>query len=364
MPEDRRIESACSLAGAGAPALLAGLLADLVLVLHAGFILFVMFGALLQLRWPRAPLVHLPMLAWGVAIELIGWTCPLTPLEKTLRHAAGEGGYTGGFIEHYLLPLIYPPGLTSGVQLVLGLGLLALNAVLYSVVWIYRRRALAVSPRRDDPAARRRRPEEDALRAHDRIRPLRPEEWSPAVRDLLGGTHERVARLEGDQAHEDGDASGTLNILRTIAHHEALLGPFLGFAGALALEGALSRRDSELLALRAAWNCRSPFEWGHHVIFARAAGLDDAQIERIALAPDHADWSDSDRLLLRAADELHAGQDLSEATWAALRAERSDAELVELPFVVGQYTMLSMVANATGVPLEAGLEPMPQPQPD
>jgi alkylhydroperoxidase family enzyme len=190
----------------------------------------------------------------------------------------------------------------------------------------------------------------------DRIRPTSPADWSDPVRALLGGTTDRVAALEGDA--EEG-SSGTLNILRTLAHHEDLLGPFLAFAATLALKGTLSRRVSELLALRAAWNCQSAFEWGHHVVYARAAGLSEDEIAAIAVGPGDSCWSEQDRALLSAADELHARQDLQDATWAVLRPHLSDAQLVELPFVVGNYTMLSMVANATGVPLEAGLPPLP-----
>ena len=190
-----------------------------------------------------------------------------------------------------------------------------------------------------------------------RIRPLPADEWSPAVRDLLGGTHDRVAKLTGEGAHREPE---TLNILRTIAHHPTLLGPFLGFAAALAQQGELSRRDSELLALRAAWNCQSDFEWGHHVAFARAAGLGDEEIRRVPLGPEAPGWSEADRALLRAADQLHATQQIDDDTWAALAGGRSEAQLVEIPFVVGQYTMLSMVANATGVELEERFDPLPQ----
>lgn len=110
-------------------------LADLVLVAHLGFILFVMAGALLALRWPRAAWVHLPAAAWGVAIELFGWTCPLTPLENWLRAAAGAQTYPGGFVEQYVLPVVYPPGLTRTVQTALGGIVLATNLVLYSLAW-------------------------------------------------------------------------------------------------------------------------------------------------------------------------------------------------------------------------------------
>ena len=195
----------------------------------------------------------------------------------------------------------------------------------------------------------------------ERLTPLPRSQWSPETRKLLDSLSSSMEEIEGEHASDDPDedASGTVNIVRTIAHHSGLLGPFLGFAGALALAGVLSRRISELLALRAIWNCQSAFEWGHHVVFARAAGLTDEEIQRIPFGPDHAEWSEDDRLLLRAADELHARQDLTQETWLALRKSYSDAQLVELPFVVGEYTMLSMVAGATGVPVEAGLEPLP-----
>lgn len=110
-------------------------LADLVVVVHFGFIVFALLGALLALRWPGVLWVHAPAAIWAVAIELVGWICPLTPLENSLRGAEGAAGYPGGFIEHYLLPVIYPPGLTREVQITLGLGLLAINALVYRAVW-------------------------------------------------------------------------------------------------------------------------------------------------------------------------------------------------------------------------------------
>lgn len=110
-------------------------LADLVVLVHFGFILFALLGALLALRRPRVLWVHAPAAIWAVAIELEGWICPLTPLENQLRSAGGAAGYPGGFIEHHMLPVIYPPGLTREVQVVLGLALLAINALVYRAVW-------------------------------------------------------------------------------------------------------------------------------------------------------------------------------------------------------------------------------------
>ena len=116
------------------------LAADAVLLLHLGFILFVLLGGLLALRWRWAPLLHLPAAAWGVYVELSGGLCPLTPLENRLRSAAGEAGYTGGFIEHYLLALIYPAGLTHEIQYVLAAIVVGVNGLAYAWVWRRRRR--------------------------------------------------------------------------------------------------------------------------------------------------------------------------------------------------------------------------------
>ena len=110
-------------------------LADLVLVLHLAFIVFVVAGGLLALRWRWAPLVHLPAALWGVLVQVSGRLCPLTPLENALRSAAGEAGYAGGFIEHYLVPTIYPVALTPQVGLLLASLVVLANALAYSIVW-------------------------------------------------------------------------------------------------------------------------------------------------------------------------------------------------------------------------------------
>ena len=111
-----------------------GLLADGVLVLHGLFIAWAALGALAVWRWPRLLVLHLPALAWGVWIEISGGICPLTPLENSLRRAAGQSGYSGGFIDHYLGGLIYPAGLTREAQWVVAGVLLAINVVLYGVM--------------------------------------------------------------------------------------------------------------------------------------------------------------------------------------------------------------------------------------
>lgn len=111
------------------------LLADLTLALHATFILFVVLGAFLVFWRPRASWFHIPCALWGALIEFKGWICPLTYLENDLRARAGAGGYRGGYIDHYLMPLVYPDGLTSDVQVTLGVAVLVINLVIYSMVW-------------------------------------------------------------------------------------------------------------------------------------------------------------------------------------------------------------------------------------
>jgi len=114
------------------------LLADAVLLAHAVFVAFVVLGGLLALRWPRVSWIHLPVAAWGAGIEFSGGICPLTPLENHWRRLAGEQGYSGGFVEHYVFAILYPDGLTREVQVGLGLVVLAVNAAVYA--WAWRRR--------------------------------------------------------------------------------------------------------------------------------------------------------------------------------------------------------------------------------
>jgi hypothetical protein len=105
--------------------------ATAVALFHLAFILFVLFGGLLVLRWPRLMWVHLPAAAWGMLIEFGGWYCPLTAWENHFLRAAGRAGYAGGFVNHYIMPLIYPPGLTRGMEIAIGVLVLAINAGVY-----------------------------------------------------------------------------------------------------------------------------------------------------------------------------------------------------------------------------------------
>ena len=115
-----------------------GALADLVVALHFGFVLFVVLGGLLVLRWRWVGLVHLPAAVWGAWIEFSGRICPLTPLENEYRRLGGQAGYTGGFIDHYILPVLYPHALTRDIQVALGVVVVALNVGLYLRAFVRR----------------------------------------------------------------------------------------------------------------------------------------------------------------------------------------------------------------------------------
>ena len=115
-------------------------IADVVVVVHLGFVAFVVLGGFAAIRWPRIAWAHLPCAAWGALISFAGWICPLTPLEHRLRVAADPGAYSGGFVEHYLLPLLYPGTMTRAVQIALGVAVLVVNAAAYAIVVRRRRR--------------------------------------------------------------------------------------------------------------------------------------------------------------------------------------------------------------------------------
>jgi hypothetical protein len=129
----------------------AHVLAQVVLFAHAAFVAFVAAGGLAVVRWPRLAWLHVPAVAWGAGISFAGAVCPLTPLENELRALAGEGGYAGGFVEHYLLAFVYPEGLTRAAQVGLGVAALAVNALAYAWAFRVRRRrpdARGLAPRR------------------------------------------------------------------------------------------------------------------------------------------------------------------------------------------------------------------------
>lgn len=122
--------------------------ADLTAILHFVFVLFVVFGGLLVIRRMKAAWAHVPVAVWGALVEFTGLICPLTPLENRLRRAGGEAGYSGGFVEHYLIPLIYPAGLTREIQVLLGVALLLFNISIYGFIIVRWRRKGRAAPSR------------------------------------------------------------------------------------------------------------------------------------------------------------------------------------------------------------------------
>jgi hypothetical protein len=120
------------------------MVADAVVAVHLAFVLFVMLGGLLAIRWPWIMWLHVPAALWGVFIEFAGWICPLTPLENYLRQQSGAAGYRGDFIAHYILPVLYPIGLTRRSQVALGLLALIVNAGVYTFIFLRHRRLPAV----------------------------------------------------------------------------------------------------------------------------------------------------------------------------------------------------------------------------
>jgi Protein of Unknown function (DUF2784) len=120
------------------------LFADLIVLAHAAFILFAVLGGLLVVRWWRIVWIHLTAVIWAVLVEFFGWVCPLTPLENWLRQRGGQADYSSDFVAHYILPLLYPEGLTRGVQIGLGVFVILINAAIYT--WIFRATRTAQNP--------------------------------------------------------------------------------------------------------------------------------------------------------------------------------------------------------------------------
>lgn len=140
-----------------------------------------------------------------------------------------------------------------------------------------------------------------------------------------------------------------LNIFRTLAHHPKLMKRWLVFGNHVLARSTLAPRERELAILRIGWLCRAGYEWGQHVVIARQSGVSDAEIERVADGPDAPGWSDADRALLRAVDELRADAFITDATWAALARHFTTEQVLDLIFAVGQYQLVSMALNSLGV---------------
>ena len=174
-----------------------------------------------------------------------------------------------------------------------------------------------------------------------RITPRPQEDWDDDVRAVVERT-----RRPGDEPY---------NIFTTIARHPRMLKNWWVFGAAVLSKGELSPRDREILILRTGWNCNAEYEWAQHVPVGRSAGLTDEEITRITEGPDASGWDPFDATLVRAADELHRDYCISDRTWVELAARYSTEQLIEVPMVVGQYTLVSMTLNSLGVQLDEGL---------
>jgi alkylhydroperoxidase family enzyme len=170
-------------------------------------------------------------------------------------------------------------------------------------------------------------------------------EWDDSIRELIAA-----------RADERGAIP---NIFTTLARHPQLFRRWIAFGGVLLMRGTLPPRDRELLILRCAWNCRSGYEWGQHVVIGRAAGLSDDEIARVPSGADADGWDGFEQVLLSAADQLHAHAYIFEETWSALADRYDERQLIELTMLVGQYHMVAFTLNSLGVERDPGIAGLP-----
>lgn len=170
--------------------------------------------------------------------------------------------------------------------------------------------------------------------ATPRLAPLSDAELDPETRERFG-------------------SGPILNIFRTLAHHPKLMKRWLVFGNHVLAHSTLPPRERELAILRIGLLCRAGYEWGQHVVIARQSGVSDGEIERLADGPDAPGWSEAERALLRAVDELRADAFVSDPTWAALARHFSKEQILDLVFAVGQYQLVSMALNTLGVQPES-----------
>ena len=179
-----------------------------------------------------------------------------------------------------------------------------------------------------------------------RIQPLPVSEWTDAHKLALG------SMAQGDR---------TIDVFKTCLRNLELCRNWMPFTQyVLGTTNTVPRRERELAILRTSWDCNADYDWAHHVPAAQRAGLSDDEILRISKGPSAPGWSAFDATLLRATDELHRDQRISEATWKALAERYNDQQLMDFVFTVGQYTMVSMFLNSADVQLEPGLKGLPR----
>ena len=178
--------------------------------------------------------------------------------------------------------------------------------------------------------------------ASPRIAPRPEADWDEPTRELIGLT-------------TSGMFGSPLNIFTTLAHNPKLFRQWMKFGTAVLIQGKLPPREREIAVLRVGWLCESEYEFGQHVVIGRAAGLSDDEIRAIAAGPDDPSWSEGDRTILRATDELHDDYRIGDATWAAMSDRFGPDELIEFVMLVGQYHLVSMTLRTLGVELDEGV---------
>ena len=174
-----------------------------------------------------------------------------------------------------------------------------------------------------------------------RLEPIQPEDWTDEIKKTLQPNVEK----------------GTVfNIFKTLSHHPDLFRRWLVFGNHVLFKSTLPPRERELIILRIGWLCEAEYEWAQHVLIGKEAGLTAEEIDRIKAGPNARGWSEADKLLLQATDELRKDAFITDATWNGLCQHFDTKQLMDVVFAVGQYNLVSMALNTLGVQLDDGLE--------
>ncbi len=177
--------------------------------------------------------------------------------------------------------------------------------------------------------------------ATPRLEPIQPEDWTDEIKKTLQPNVEK----------------GTVfNIFKTLSHHPDLFRRWLVFGNHVLFKSTLPPRERELIILRIGWLCEAEYEWAQHVLIGKEAGLTAEEIDRIKAGPNARGWSEADKLLLQATDELRKDAFITDATWNGLCQHFDTRQLMDVVFAVGQYNLVSMALNTLGVQLDDGLE--------
>ena len=174
-----------------------------------------------------------------------------------------------------------------------------------------------------------------------RLDPIQPEDWSDEIKKIL---------------QPNVDKGTVFNIFKTLSHHPDLFRRWLVFGNHVLFKSTLPPRERELIILRIGWLCEAEYEWAQHVLIGKEAGLTAEEIDRIKAGPNARGWSEADKLLLQATDELRKDAFITDATWNGLSQHFDTKQLMDVVFAVGQYNLVSMALNTLGVQLDDGLE--------